>query len=181
MVGYPLYYVSNTVLLKNSQNTYGIYGMNKTDRAGLNAFLQGLDNQSYLLSSTLVTQDVGTASLSSMAIDKCNYYGIYPSPNQTATRALNSSITSQCHLTVTTNVFDAKSGCYPGAVYRHVATGASNFTGSIFALGLTRTPDVRLTVLGLLCDYKPELYRSEYTVSGTSRLVVLQLGLAGDM
>jgi hypothetical protein len=33
--------------------------------------------------------------------------------------------------------------------------------------------------LGLLSDYKPRLYRSEYTVYGTSRLAVLQLGLAG--
>jgi hypothetical protein len=49
------------------------------------------------------------------------------------------------------------------------------------ALGLTRTPDIRLTAVGLLCDYKPRLYRSEYTANGTSRLVVLQLGLVGGV
>jgi hypothetical protein len=182
IVGYPLYYVSNTVLLNDSQNTYGIYGMSKTAPAGLNAFLRGLDSQPYAYDSTTsLTQDVGTVTLSAASAEKCNYYGIYPSPIQTATRALKSSITSQYSLTITTRVFDDKSSCYPGDVYRHRASGQSNFTGSLFAIGLTRTTDVRVTALGILCDYNPRLYRSEHTVSGTSKLVVLQLGQTGGV
>src|SRR3989337_1009112 len=44
IVGYPLYYVSNTGLFPTSQNTWGIYGMRDVGAAGLNAFLRGLDN-----------------------------------------------------------------------------------------------------------------------------------------
>ena len=69
----------------------------------------------------------------------------------------------------------------PGAVYRHVVTvnGKQEFQGGFYALGLTRTPDIRLTALGLLCDYQPRIYSSDYNSYGTSRLVVLQLGLVG--
>jgi len=52
---------------------------------------------------------------------------------------------------------------------------------ALLALGLTRTPDIRLTGIGLLSYYHPRLYRSEYTAYGTSRLVVLQLGLVGGV
>jgi len=189
IVGYPLYYVSNTGYFTGSgdQNTYGIYGMRCVAQAGLNAFLRGLDNQGYTYNNNWITggpsDDPGlaSASLSSNAIYYCNYYGIYPSPCQMATRALPTSILSTYHLNVTTYVFNRVGNWIPGAVYRHFFAGATNSTGSLFALGLTRTPDIRLTVVGLLCDYKPRLYRSEYTATGTSRLVVLQLGQAGGI
>jgi hypothetical protein len=98
-----------------------------------------------------------------------------------STRALPTSILSTYHLNVTTYVFDKVGNWIPGAIYRHVFAGDTNITGSLFALGLTRTPDIRLTAIGLLCDYKPRLYRSEYTATGTSRLVVLQLGQTGGV
>ena len=47
IVGYPLYYVSNTALFPNTQNTWGIYGMEEVGPAGLNSFLEGIDNQPY--------------------------------------------------------------------------------------------------------------------------------------
>jgi len=189
IVGYPLFYVSNTGYFTGSddQNTYGIYGMKCVAQAGLNAFLRGLDNQGYVYDNNWITGDPGddprlaSASLSSEAMYYCNYYGIYPSPYQMATRALPSSILSTYHLTVTSYVFNRVGNWIPGAVYRHVFPGDNNSTGSLFALGLTRTPDIRLTVVGLLCDYKPRLYRSEYTAAGTSRLVVLQLGQTGGV
>jgi hypothetical protein len=187
IVGYPFYYISNTGNFtgQNDQNTYGIYGMKQVGPAGLNAFLRGLDNQGYAYNNNDITGDpnddprLASVSLSSNAIYYCNYYGIYPSPYQTSTRALPSSINTTYHLRVTTYVFNPVGNWIPGAVYRHVFQGASNITGSLFALGLTRTPDIRLTALGLLCDYKPRLYRSEYTATNTSKLVVLQLGLLG--
>ena len=55
IVGYPFYYVSNTALFPNSQNTWGIYGMNMMGKnsadgaAGLNSFLEGIDNQPYVV------------------------------------------------------------------------------------------------------------------------------------
>ena len=182
IVGYPLYYVSNTVVFANQQNGWGIYGMQKTYQGGINAFLQGLDNRAtFQYDETRITGSPGVVYLSSQAAYYCNYYGIYPSPYQTSTRALSTSILSNYHLNVALYVFNQVGNYIPGAVYRHVAQGATKATGVLLALGLTRTPDIRLTALGLLSYYKPRLYRSEYTATGTSRLIVLQLGQVGGV
>ena len=172
IVGWPFYYVSNTGLFTGSQNGWGIYGMVMVSSYGLQAFFQGLDNQPYSHTQSS-TGSPGDVYLSAVAKRYSNYYGIYPSTRQTSTRALPASIQSTFHLTVSTCIFDPISNYYAGAVYRHTGTGA------LLAVGLARTPDIRLTALGLLCDYKPRLYRSEYTSAGTSRLVILQLGQAG--
>jgi hypothetical protein len=180
IVGYPLFYVSNTGLFLSDQNTYGIYGMEKVDAAGLNAFLEGIDNQPYAYNNDWITKTVdGSVYLSSEAQDYCNYYGIYPAYYQSSSRALPTSINMTYHLNVSTYIFDTShtpSGdCNAGAVYRNVASGA------LLALGLTRSPDIRLTALGLLAYYKPRLYRSDYNAVGTSRLVILQLGQMGGV
>jgi hypothetical protein len=183
IVGYPLFYVSNAVLFANDHNSYGIYGMKNVEQAGLNAFLQGLDNKNYSYNTNWITGEPGRVYLSSEALYYCNYYGIYPSLYQTSTRALPESILTTYHLppSSVTYIFNEVNNWIPGAVYRHIAAGDNKITGSLFALGLTRTPDIRLTGLGLLCAFKPRLYRSEYTASGTSRLVVLQLGQVGGL
>jgi hypothetical protein len=182
IVGYPLYYASNTEAFVNVDNTYGIYGMQKVYQGGINAFLQGLDNQPYRYDDTEVAKPIpgGLVSLSSTVALDCNYYGIYPSPNQTSTRALSTSILSN-NLTVALKVFDQVGNQIPGAVYNHIFRNNVNITGSFLALGLTRTPDIRLTALGLLSYYKPRLHPSDYTANGTSRLVVFQLGQAGGV
>jgi hypothetical protein len=98
IVGYPLYYVSNTGFLWDQQNGWGIYGMKMVDAAGLNAFLQGLNGESYVYNNTWITGDPDSDSrlasvyLSAQALYYCNYYGIYPSPYQTVTRAFPLSI-----------------------------------------------------------------------------------------
>jgi hypothetical protein len=192
IVGYPFYYVSNTRNFTgpNDQNTWGIYGMKRVGRSrdgdggqsGINAFLQGLDNRpQYTYDKTsLIPSSSVIATLSRQVLDSCNYYGIYPSPYQTSTRALKDSIRDDYHLTIGLKIFDSVivSGTTynPGALYNHISK-----SGSLLALGLTRTPDIRLTAIGLLSYYKPRLYRSEYTASGTSRLVVLQLGQVGGV
>jgi len=182
IVGYPFYYVSNINMFPNEQNTWGIYGMECVSSGGLNSFLEGLDNQPFSYNSNWITAQLSNpVYLTSEAVNFCNYYGIYPSPYQTSTRALPTSIISQYSLDVTTNMFGTVSGYNPGAVYRHTVTvsGKTNFQGGFYALGLTRTPDIRLTALGLLCDYQPRIYSSDYNSYDTSRLVVLQLGLVG--
>ncbi|MGQ9550919.1 MAG: hypothetical protein ACUVUE_00695 [Candidatus Bathycorpusculaceae bacterium] len=181
IVGYPLYYVCNTALFLNEQNTWGIYGMRLVGASGLNAFLKGLDNQTYSYDSSWITGSPGIVYLSDEAMYYCNYYGIYPSVYHTSTRALPSSITSTYNLNVTTYVLNPQDDWNPGAIYRHFSIGDNNATGALFALGLARTPDIRLTVLGILSDYKPRLYHSLYTASEASRLVVLQLGLVGGV
>jgi hypothetical protein len=176
IVGYPLYYVSNTGLFPSSQNTWGIYGMQLVAAAGLNSFLEGIDNQTYVYNGNWITGDLaGSVYLSSEAIYYCNYYGIYPSYYQTASRALPSSITSTYELNVTNYIFQPSGSYLPGSVYRQITSG------SFLALGLTRTPDIRLTALGLLDYYRPRLYRSDYSSVGTSKLIILQLGQMGGV
>jgi hypothetical protein len=173
-VGYPLYYVSNAGLFPSDQNTWGIYGMKLVAAAGLNSFLEGLDNQPYVYNSNWITGSIsGSVYLSSEAQYYCNYYGIYPSYYQSSSRALPTSILTTYHLNVPTYIFDQSGGYLAGAVYRNTGSGA------LLALGLTRSPDIRLTALGLLQHYKPRLYRSDYSAVGTSKLVVLQLGQMG--
>jgi len=176
IVGYPLYYVSNTDLFPNNHNDWGIYGMRSVESAGLNAFLRGLNGLGYTYDNTWITGSLSNpVYLSLEAVYYCNYYGIYPSPYHTATRALPSWITSTYNLRVTTYIFNPSGGWLAGAVFRHAVSGA------FLALGLTRTPDIRLTALGLLSEYKPRLFRSEYTAAGATRLVVLQLGQVGGV
>jgi hypothetical protein len=179
IVGYPLYYVSNKGFFTNGQNGWGIYGMQMVSQGGINAFLEGLDNQAYQYNDGGITSSPGVVYLSSEASYYCNYYGIYPSSYQTSTRALSTSILPTYNLTVALQVLQQSGNYNPGALYNHISAGATNVTGSLLALGLTRTPDIRLTAVGLLSYFKPRLYRSEYTASGTSRLVVLQLGQLG--
>ena len=154
--------------------------MNMVSSQGLSAFLEGIDNQTYSYVSSS-TGSPGVVNLSTPILNSCNYYGIYPSQYQTSTRALATSILNTYHLNVTTYVFNTVDSWNPGAIYRHCVTvnHTAQYQGGFFALGLTRTPDIRQTALGLLTDYHPSLYPSEYTASGTSRIVVLQLGLAG--
>jgi hypothetical protein len=183
IVGYPFYYVTNIGNFTNNQNDWGIYGMIKVDKPGMNAFLQGLDNRNYNNDPTDIKSEVGVVSLSSQVLDSCNYYGIYPFPNQTSTRALRNSTLSSYNLYPALQIFNSVNvggTVYnPGALYNH--RSGTRIEGSLLALGLTRTPDIRLTALGLLSYYKPRLYRSEYTATNTSRLVVLQLGLLGGV
>jgi len=179
IVGSPLYYVSNTGYF-SGDNGWGIFGTKQIGSAGINAFLQGLDNKTYLNSGTGITSNVGVVTFTNQTKDFCNYYGIYPSTYQTSTRALSNSIIQSYHLTMGFNIFNPVGNYYPGAIYNHVAAGSTNITGSILALGLTRSPDVRVTGLSLLSYYHPRLYASEYTTNGTSRIVILQLGLVGS-
>jgi hypothetical protein len=181
IVGYPFYYVSNTASFSVGQNTWGIYGMQLTGQGGSRAFLEGINGQSYVSNTNSITDSANhQVSFTQTAADSSNYYGIYPSTYQTATRALSNSTLAGYNLKVALSIFNPIGDYLAGAVYNHVAAGTSTITGSLLALGLTRTPDIRVTCLGLLSYYHPRLYNSEYTAAGTSRLVVLQLGLAGD-
>ncbi|MGB9676073.1 MAG: hypothetical protein ACPL0C_02665 [Candidatus Bathyarchaeales archaeon] len=185
IVGYPFFYVTHTETFSNIQNSWGIYGMRMIGRdggdgpAGLNAFLQGLDGQSYSYNATWITGSPGVVYLSSQVIYYCNYYGIYPSLYQTSTRALPSYILNNYHLNVSLYIFNTVGNYIPGAVYSHISQ--NNVSGKFFVLGLTRTPDIRLTALGLLSYYNPRLYPLQYTAANATRLVVLQLGQTGGI
>ncbi|MEM3703535.1 MAG: hypothetical protein QXX79_03835 [Candidatus Bathyarchaeia archaeon] len=190
IVGWPFYYVTNIAKFRDSHNTWGIYGMQLVAGRGLTAFLRGLDYPrypTYTSPSDSQTGNVGVVHLTSEALYYCNYYGIYPAPYQTSTRALSESILNTYHLPesrvvyIFNKVYRSNSWWIPGAIFRHVAEGDNKVTGSFFALGLTRTPDIRLTAVGLLCAFKPRLYRSVYTAVDATRLVVLQLGQVGGV
>ena len=180
IVGYPFYYVTNTEYFDNgqtSQNTYGIYGMNDVRPAGINAFLQGLNGEGYNYDPDSVAGSVGQVQITSgpeEALELCDYYGIYPSPYQTSSRALHQSILGKYKLDRNAMVFDLKNGRIAGATYKH-----QDGSGAFTAIGLTRIPDIRITALAILMYYRPTVYRSEFGASGTSRLVTLQLGQQG--
>jgi hypothetical protein len=184
IVGYPFYYVSNTISLKDNQNGWGIWGMNQTGQAGINAFLQGIDNRNYSFNSggIVYTGDV-VVSLSSQVLDCCNYYGIYPYPIQTSKRALSNSTLASYNLFpklyIFNSIYTQNQWYNPGALYHHMK--GTRIEGSLLALGVTRTPDIRLTAIGLLSYYKPRLYPSVYTATNATRLVVLQLGMVGGV
>jgi hypothetical protein len=181
IVGYPFYYVSNTGVFSGSDNGWGIYGMKMNSQAGARAFLEGLNNQAYAYSTTSITDNGNRqVTFTQKVADLSNYYGIYPSYSQTSTRALSNTTMAAYNLKVGLNIFNPSGDYLAGAIYNHYATGQTSITGSFLALGLTRTPDVRVTTLSLLSYYQPRVYASEYTATGTSRLVVLQLGMAGD-
>jgi hypothetical protein len=180
MVGWPLYYASNTAYFAGIQNTYGIFGMNKIGPAGRTAFLQGLDGQQYSYNTSSGVGPGVVINLTSQALYYCNYYGLYPSPSQTASRSMPYSVLTDYNLTIAFQMFgiynDSSSNSWVGgALFTHSGSGA------LLALGLTRTPDVRLTALGLLGYYTPALYPSEQTASGSSRLIVLSIGRMGGM
>jgi len=180
IVGYPFYYVSNIVKLSASQNSWGIYGMVDVGPAGLNSFLRGLDVEnypSYSYNGAWITGSPGVVYFSAGASYYSNYYGIYPSPYQTATRTLPSWIQGTYHTTAMASVFNPVSGWYAAATFKHTGTGA------LTAIGLTRIPDIRVTALALLMYYRPTLYKSKLTLTSgerpTQRLVVLQLSQQG--
>jgi hypothetical protein len=180
IVGYPFYYVTNTVTFSNQQD-WGIYGIRNVGQSGVRAFLEGLDNQAYSSNDASVISNVGITTLTEDLIEASNYYGIYPYVSQTSTRAITTSILSLYNLSIGLRVFNQVGEYTPGAIYNHKASSSTDVTGSLLALGLTRTPDVRVASLSLLAYYQPRLYRSEYTAYGTSRLVILQLGLIGGV
>jgi len=173
IVGYPLYYVSNTQAFSTSQNNWGIYGMKRVGPAGLNAFLQGINSQSYSYDSGWITGSPGVVYMTDEAKEASNYYGIYPSEYQTATRALPSWIQGTYNLEATAYLYE------PVGQWISVATFKHQTSGALLAIGLTRPPDIRVTILALLSYYHPRIYREEFKAANTSRLVVLQLALMG--
>jgi hypothetical protein len=181
IVGYPFYYVGNNGVFSSDQNSWGIYGMKMTSVGGSRAFLEGLNNQTYVYNANAVSDSASRqVTFTQNVAGLSNYYGIYPSTYQTSTRALSNSTLAGYNLKVGLNIFNPSGDYLAGAIYNHFATGSSNITGSLLAIGLTRTPDVRVTGLSLLSYYQPRLYASEYTAQGNSRLVVLQLGMIGS-
>jgi hypothetical protein len=177
MVGFPMYYVTNTNLFANDQNGFGIYGMKKVGLSdvvnpGLNAFLQGMDGQNYAYSTTSTVSNAGVVYLSSDASYYGNYYGLFPMLYATASRALSGTVLSTYNLAPAFNVFNVGSS-YPGSVFRNAQSGA------FYPLGLSRVPDSRLTALGLLGYYQPQIYADMPTAVGTIRTFVLQLTMVG--
>jgi hypothetical protein len=174
IVGYPFYYVTNTNHFTSSENGYGIYGMKAVQTVGANAFFQGLDGTGFTSNTTNIAAEIGVVQLTAEALDSCNYYGIYPSPYQTSSRAFDQSIETFYHLDRVASMFELASGRVAAATFRH-----QDGSGALTAIGLTRIPDIRVAAMGLLMYYGPTVYRSEFGASGKSRLVTLQLGQQG--
>jgi len=181
IVGYPFYYVTNTQVF-TSDKAWGIYGLKAVKQAGLNAFLKGLKNTSHYTGpdNTDIKKELINVTLSSEAIKICNNYGIYPNPAQTASRALRESVLVGTYDFQTTELFDRLSSdpeYIPAATYTNIEADVGH--GAFTAIGLARIPDVRVTALAILMYYHPNIYKSMFEASDTSRLVTLQLSQQG--
>ena len=155
-------------------------GIKKVGPAGLNAFLQGLDNKTYTYNTSWLTKDITEeynvlVHFTADAYYRSNYYGIYPSPYQSASRALPEWLENSYHLTIEADVFEPVNGYHAAATFKH------NSGGALVAIGLTRTPDIRIAALALLMYYRPVIYKETFTAPGKSRLVILQLGEMGGV
>ena len=126
--------------------------------------------------STSIAREVGVVDLTSTALLSCNYYGIYPNPHQTSSRALDANILLNGYGLVSTEIF-IRSPSFPNHI--PAAIYSNDDGGALISIGLTRIPDIRVTALSLLMYYRPSVYRSEFGADGTSRLVTLQLGQQG--
>jgi len=186
VVGYPFYYVSNKNAI-SGQNTWGIYGMTVLGQSGVNAFLQGVNWQgpggspysgAYINNGASRTSSIGVVSFTQLLKEVENYYGIYPGHSQTSTRAFSKSGIELYNFHLKTNFFNPVGDFYAGAVWAHTGTDGKTW-GSLMPIGLARTPDLRVAVLGILAVYRPSIYRSDFSVSGTTRIVTLQIGQLG--
>ncbi len=191
IVGYPFYYVTNTGYFTGSsdQNGWGIFGMKCVGAAGLNSFLKGLNGQSYTPDTIgWITLGGGSnpsseqVTISPVTQGLMNYYGIYPSTYQTATRAVPASIETSYNLVAESSVFtpvkDGGQTWLAGTAFAHL-NNKGQICGKLIPIGLTRSTDVRISALAILSYYQPRIYSSDYTSYDTSLLVVLQLGLVG--
>ena len=193
IVGYPFYYASNTVSFAGDDNGWGIHGTKQLGNKGLNYFLQGIDYTSHsapVEDSTWITSEIpGVVYYTDQVRANQDYYGIYTGLSQTSSRALPISDLGHYNLMLPvdanglkyTNIFNpvTVSGkqYYPGATWIHRVDGVTH--GSFMAIGLVRTPDIRVSLIGLLDYYHPKLLRTEFSISGTSRLVELQISQMG--
>jgi hypothetical protein len=192
IVGYPFYYDSNKVTFSSYDNSWGIHGMRMIAAQGLNYFLQGIDSSyhsSPVENDTWITDSIGVVSYTEQIRAAMDYYGIYPGLTQTSTRAVPFTDISRYHMVLPidsqgnaySNIFNPiTSGgkqYYAGAIWAHRIGGVTN--GAFMAMGLDRTPDIRVTLIGLLNYYKPTLLRSQFDVVGTTRMIELQIGQLG--
>jgi hypothetical protein len=193
IVGYPFYYASNKVSFASYNNSWGIYGMRLIESQGLNYFLQGIDYTSHataVKNTTWITKEIpGVVYYTDLVRESQDYYGLYTGTSQTSTRALPKSDLSHYHLSLPldskgrayTNIFKnvtiGGTQYYAGATWAHRVGGITR--GSFMAIGLARTPDIRVALIGLLGFYQPKLLRTEFSVTGTTRVVELQVGQLG--
>ena len=178
IVGYPFYYVTNVNYFSSVDNGWGIYGMedDNVKQAGLNAFLQGLNDVPYSHNSNGITKAVNVVYFSSEALELFNYYGVYPNDYQTSSRALSKSVLLDTYGLSATELFTRPSS---DPNYIPAATYTNSEGGAFTAVGLTRTPDARVAVIGLLMYYHPTIYKSVFGAGSTTRLVTLQLSQQG--
>jgi hypothetical protein len=166
IVGYPFYYASNKVSFAADENGWGIYGMKMVDSRGLNYFLQGIDYTSHptpVENNTWITKEIpGVVYYTDSVREVQDYYGLYTGTSQTSSRALPQGDLSHYKLTLPldsqgrqyTNIFNpvtiSGKQYYAGATWVHRVNGVTR--GSFMAIGLVRTPDIRVALVGLL-DY----------------------------
>jgi hypothetical protein len=106
-----------------------------------------------------------------------SYYGVNPgSTPQELSWDFKENIKADYHLVQREDVFVSSDGL-SGNVYAHMP--GSDIEGSLFLLGLIQTPDERITTIGILLYFKPDLYRIDFLEKDTIRFVTLTLAQMG--
>ena len=140
--------------------------------------LAGLDNQPIDTSAKDPQKESTTPpEYSDRAKYYYSYYGVNPgSTPQDLAWDFKEQVKTDYHLVQREDVFVSTSGL-SGNIYAHIP--GSEIEGSIFLLGLTQTPDERITTIGILLYYKPDLYRVDFLEKDTIRFVTLTLAQMG--
>jgi hypothetical protein len=158
--------------------TDGWSGLKMDEDKTLMNILSGLDNQGIVTPSE-DPQKPSTVppEYTDRAKYYYSYYGINPgSTPQELAWDFKEQVKTQYHLVQKEDVF-VPTGGLSGNVYAHIP--GSDVEGSIFLLGLTQTPDERITAIGILLYYKPGLYRLDFLEQDTIRFVTLTLAQMG--
>ena len=128
-----------------------------------------------------ITGSIGVLTYTNPLKENMNYYGIYPGTDQTATRSLSRVDLNNYNMIDYADIFTPENvggNVYcAGATWVHTASGHPR--GAFMAIGLARTPDIRVSLIGLLAYYHPSILRTEFRASSTTRLVELQIGQMG--
>ncbi len=181
-VGYPQDYVSGP---RN-----GLQGLSEMERRLLDAFLVGLDNRPItgLSGKEWRYKEDEEATWTSTAQNTSTTYGVYPGLNQPDIFVLGKDMESEFHLyRNATSVFEDTDKGSPGAIYIHyIDSNNDNYhehgeltKGAFFSLCLPQIPDKRISTIGILQYYRPQIYRTPFTENDTIRFVTLTLAPLG--
>jgi len=165
IVGYPFYYVSNRAY--TSWKAWGVTGLYHIGCRGLSTIIRDNPND-----GTWRCKDVGLVYLTDKGFETMNTYGIQIPPYQSSSRALSRSWVEAGGWNVAIQIFYEEQGYLPVSVL-------TKGEGAFIQVGLTRTPDIRVSVIALLSYLRPSLSELLENAIVGLRVLVLKMAYIG--